>query len=264
VTYIGIGVLVGDVNLWYVAMYAGGALGLAVTFGVLGRSAARQRQLLTRLSRVDALTECLNRRGFEERMEAELSRIARNGGSAQLLLLDLDGFKGLNDTQGHAAGDALLVWVAETLRAATREQGAAGRLGGDEFVVLLTEPVDRPARARRGLHRHRDARRARHRLPEPVRPGRCRALPAEGRPAARGAGARDAGLSAGRQRAAGSVLSGPVRAREVLGVLTVARVPGRRAFTVDDLEMTSGFAHQAAVAIELARGLQLTRLKRAQ
>jgi diguanylate cyclase (GGDEF)-like protein len=140
--YVAIGLLVGSVDPWYVAMYAGGALVLAVSLGRLGRAAARQRQLLTRLSRVDPLTECLNRRGFEERMQAELSRLARTGGAAHLVILDLDGFKQLNDTQGHAAGDALLAWIGQTLHAETTARDAVGRLGGDEFVVLVTDPAD--------------------------------------------------------------------------------------------------------------------------
>jgi diguanylate cyclase (GGDEF)-like protein len=141
-TYVGIGIFVGDVDPWYVAMYIAGALTLAVTCGIQGHSAAMQRKLLTRLSRVDPLTDCLNRRGFEELSAAELPRLAQAGGTAHLLVLDLDGFKQLNDTRGHAAGDALLTWIGETLHATTTPQDVVGRLGGDEFVVLAPDPTE--------------------------------------------------------------------------------------------------------------------------
>ena len=96
----------------------------------------RHRDRLMRMSRTDPLTGCLNRRGFEERVAAELERTMREGGSVALVLLDLDNFKAVNDMNGHAAGDELLCWVVEGLRRAVRPLDSIGRLGGDEFAIL--------------------------------------------------------------------------------------------------------------------------------
>jgi diguanylate cyclase (GGDEF)-like protein len=88
----------------------------------------------------DALTGLRSRRYFEERLQEELARLRRNAGTTlSVLLLDLDGFKEINDGQGHAAGDRTLCWVAEFLTAHTRFTDAVCRLGGDEFVVLLPD-----------------------------------------------------------------------------------------------------------------------------
>jgi diguanylate cyclase (GGDEF)-like protein len=97
------------------------------------RLQGRLRHELTRLSRADPLTGALNRRGFAERVDAEIAR----GGVASLVLLDLDAFKEINDSQGHAAGDELLTWVVSALHGLVRPEDAVGRLGGDEFAVLL-------------------------------------------------------------------------------------------------------------------------------
>ena len=100
------------------------------------RNHDRQRQELRRVSRSDPLTGCLNRRGFEERFAAELSRAVRGDGMLAIVLLDLDDFKRVNDEHGHAFGDELLCWVVETMGAVVRPSDAIGRLGGDEFAVL--------------------------------------------------------------------------------------------------------------------------------
>lgn len=97
----------------------------------------RQRDELARVSRADPLTGALNRRGFEERLEAELADAARSGVPVTLVTLDLDDFKAVNDRAGHAAGDALLCTLVEHLDAEMRPMDALGRLGGDEFAVLL-------------------------------------------------------------------------------------------------------------------------------
>ena len=85
----------------------------------------------------DVLTPSLNRRGFVAAMRSAMAFCQRRDVPAVLLYLDLDGFKGVNDSLGHAAGDAALVQVAELLRASLRESDAVGRLGGDEFAVLM-------------------------------------------------------------------------------------------------------------------------------
>ena len=85
----------------------------------------------------DVLTPVLNRRGFVAAMKSAMAFCQRHGTPAVLLYLDLDGFKGVNDSLGHAAGDAALVHVASLLAANLRESDAVGRLGGDEFGLLM-------------------------------------------------------------------------------------------------------------------------------
>lgn len=88
-------------------------------------------------ARFDALTGLLNRRGFFEAIPQAISRANRNEKSLALLFIDLDGFKAVNDTLDHEAGDALLKEVASRLLRTLRETDVVARLGGDEFVVLL-------------------------------------------------------------------------------------------------------------------------------
>ncbi|WP_427788983.1 GGDEF domain-containing protein [Brevundimonas diminuta] len=85
----------------------------------------------------DVLTPVLNRRGFMTVLARNMAYCRRHGVEAALLYLDLDGFKAINDSLGHAAGDAALIAVAELLLANVRESDAVGRMGGDEFTVLL-------------------------------------------------------------------------------------------------------------------------------
>jgi diguanylate cyclase (GGDEF)-like protein len=96
-----------------------------------------RRSELARISRADPLTGCLNRRGFGERFEAELNAAQRSGQPLGLLQIDLDNFKEINDTNGHAAGDELLIWVVQMLVTTLRPTDSVGRLGGDEFAMLL-------------------------------------------------------------------------------------------------------------------------------
>jgi diguanylate cyclase (GGDEF)-like protein/putative nucleotidyltransferase with HDIG domain len=115
----------------------------------------RQREVLNAASRTDPLTGCLNRRGFEERVEAELDGCRRSGRSAALVVLDLDDFKLVNDTRGHEAGDELLLWTALRATEQLRPMDSLGRLGGDEFAVLV--PGAGPLEAREVANRLRDA-----------------------------------------------------------------------------------------------------------
>ncbi|MDQ6692660.1 MAG: EAL domain-containing protein, partial [Candidatus Dormibacteraeota bacterium] len=91
----------------------------------------------------DPLTNLANRVLFIDRLEHALSRSLRGGHRVCVLFLDLDDFKGINDIRGHAAGDQVLVAVAERLRAIIRPQDTAARFGGDEFVVLLEDLANR-------------------------------------------------------------------------------------------------------------------------
>jgi len=86
---------------------------------------------------VDPLLDIFNRRGFERELKRALAYVTRYGARAALVYLDLDGFKLVNDTYGHAAGDAVLKAVAATLAHNIRASDTVARLGGDEFAVLL-------------------------------------------------------------------------------------------------------------------------------
>ena len=97
---------------------------------------------LAHQARSDALTGLANRLNFREATARALARIERHNGMAGVLFLDLDGFKAVNDRFGHAAGDGVLVQVADRLRRVIRREDLVARLGGDEFAVLLTEIRD--------------------------------------------------------------------------------------------------------------------------
>jgi diguanylate cyclase (GGDEF)-like protein len=112
------------------------------------RNHTRQRAALIEVSRADPLTGCLNRRGFEDRVDAVLAAAARDGGEGAVLVLDLDHFKEVNDLHGHAAGDELLRWVVDTLVGSVRPGDAIGRIGGDEFALLLVDIATADALAR--------------------------------------------------------------------------------------------------------------------
>jgi diguanylate cyclase (GGDEF)-like protein/PAS domain S-box-containing protein len=99
----------------------------------------RAERRLRRLAHYDVLTGILNRRGFLSGMERELRRQRRHGGRGMLLLLDLDNFKRVNDSAGHAAGDEVLRGTADTLRRRLRMTDLVGRIGGDEFAALALE-----------------------------------------------------------------------------------------------------------------------------
>ena len=86
---------------------------------------------------LDPMLDILNRRGFERELVRAISYVKRYGTTAALVLIDLDGFKAVNDEYGHAAGDALLKAVARQLTAHVRASDIVARLGGDEFAVLM-------------------------------------------------------------------------------------------------------------------------------
>jgi GGDEF domain-containing protein len=122
------------------------ARGAAANAGLLAEIERLERELLRAEGKiaelearadVDPLLDILNRCGFERELNRSLSYIGRYGAAAALVYLDLDGFKAVNDRDGHAAGDALLKRVARALTAHVRASDVVGRLGGDEFAVLL-------------------------------------------------------------------------------------------------------------------------------
>lgn len=98
------------------------------------------RALLRRLSIRDPLTDLYNRRFFQQRLEEETERASRQNYLLFLVMLDLDGFKALNDTRGHQAGDEVLRRLADVLRRSTRSfVDSAFRYGGDEFAVIIPQ-----------------------------------------------------------------------------------------------------------------------------
>jgi len=125
-------------------------LGLPLALAVMGISLAallasliltwgrtERMQELERQASQDSLTGLNNRRRFEEDLAAAMARSRRESSRGALLMLDLDRFKQVNDSQGHPAGDQLIKEIAEVLRRRTRESDSLARLGGDEFAVIL-------------------------------------------------------------------------------------------------------------------------------
>jgi diguanylate cyclase (GGDEF)-like protein len=98
----------------------------------------RAEERVGHMARHDALTDLPNRVLLRERLEHELKRVKR-GECLAVLCLDLDQFKGVNDTLGHPIGDELLKLVADRLRGCTREPDTIARLGGDEFAIIMTQ-----------------------------------------------------------------------------------------------------------------------------
>jgi diguanylate cyclase (GGDEF)-like protein len=96
----------------------------------------RRSESLYQQAHFDALTGLINRHAFEDKLRESLSR-SRRGEKGVLLFLDLDGFKKVNDTEGHEAGDRLLVTISERLREALRPEDTIARLGGDEFAIIV-------------------------------------------------------------------------------------------------------------------------------
>ena len=99
-------------------------------------------EALMRQANYDALTHLPNRHYFTTTLEQSIQQAEQTGKPFALLFLDLDGFKPVNDTYGHGAGDELLRLVAGRLTASVREEDFVARLGGDEFVILLRNGVD--------------------------------------------------------------------------------------------------------------------------
>ena len=108
----------------------------------MSRSLRRHSEANRHLALHDTLTELPNRNLLHERLRRALAGRARSGGDVGLLLIDLDRFKDVNDTLGHATGDRLLQGVSERLVASVRVQDTVARLGGDEFAVVVAAPSD--------------------------------------------------------------------------------------------------------------------------
>ena len=107
--------------------------------------AQKQVKELEALALQDPLTGLANRRLATERMRIALAHGRRMASAMAVLYLDLDGFKGVNDTWGHGVGDLLLKTVAERLVSTVREEDTVARLGGDEFMISLWHVVNEGA-----------------------------------------------------------------------------------------------------------------------
>jgi diguanylate cyclase (GGDEF)-like protein len=119
-----------------VVAVAGGSVGV---LEAVRRRLESERSAMRRWALTDPLTGAANRRGFGERIDYEVSRHARARRQFAVVMIDLDGFKLVNDRFGHHAGDELLRDVADALGEAVRDQDTVARLGGDEFCVLAPE-----------------------------------------------------------------------------------------------------------------------------
>ncbi|HLB20859.1 MAG TPA: EAL domain-containing protein [Solirubrobacteraceae bacterium] len=139
ISFLAVALTAGGSSWAYQGAFAGALACTAAMSAWQAQNHKRQHKLLATASRTDPLTGCLNRRGFEERANAQIAAMQRRQRRGAVLVLDIDYFKPVNDTLGHAAGDELLCWVAQTLQRVVRPTDAVGRLGGDEFAVMLPE-----------------------------------------------------------------------------------------------------------------------------
>jgi len=117
------------------------------SLGVLEERLAGLLETEKRLSREDSLTGAFNWRAFDEKLNDERKRSSRNGHGTALLYFDVDNFKGLNDSFGHAFGDDVLKKVVLTIRSMMRGVDVVARLGGDEFAVLMPETSEGGAKS---------------------------------------------------------------------------------------------------------------------
>ncbi|MGQ0512589.1 MAG: diguanylate cyclase domain-containing protein [Betaproteobacteria bacterium] len=119
---------------------------MGTNLDITARKAGELR--LEQLANYDTLTGAANRNLFSDRLKQAIARCRRGKGRAALLYLDIDKFKRINDSLGHAAGDALLKEFAARLMACVRATDTVGRMGGDEFAVLLEDVSEEDAPAR--------------------------------------------------------------------------------------------------------------------
>lgn len=150
--------LLGDIAETQRNIVAGAVAVLALLYGILfaivkradglfkrqEKERERAEELIRHLANHDALTGLPNRRLLDDRLNQALFHAQRKGTRVALMLVDLDGFKAINDTYGHRAGDTTLKVVAKRLSDCVRNADTVARQGGDEFVVILTDLAQAP------------------------------------------------------------------------------------------------------------------------
>ena len=124
-------------GLWVAALYFLRARDYRRRLEAANRQLSRLNDELHEQATQDYLTGTLNRRAFTALLVSELERVKRYGGDLSLAIIDLDYFKRVNDSRGHAVGDAALQFLAENIRRSMRRSDALARLGGEEFALLM-------------------------------------------------------------------------------------------------------------------------------
>lgn len=186
----------------------------------------------------DPLTDMPNRVAFVENATARIEREHADGSRPVILLLDLDDFKGVNDTLGHAAGDELLVMVSERIRACIRDDDMAARLGGDEFALLVN---DQPTLAQAAA------------IAERLISAMAAAFPIQGHEVVVGASIGIA-MSAGPRQSADELLSNADVA------MYTAKAAGRRRFAVFDPSLHAAIIARHEMSAELTLGIARSEL----
>jgi diguanylate cyclase (GGDEF)-like protein len=131
-----------QIRLWPIEVKGNWVLRIGGTLQDISKTKEAERQL-EQLAYFDPLTGLANRTLFKRELSGELERLKHQGGDAALLLIDLDRFKDVNDSLGHAAGDLLLTRVAQFLKCLMPEEAIISRLGGDEFAIILRGQAER-------------------------------------------------------------------------------------------------------------------------
>jgi diguanylate cyclase (GGDEF)-like protein len=139
-------VSVNGASKWLAWVALAGLAAAGLLINMMGLRLIRSRRRLAtlnadlqRLARVDVLTGLSNRRDIEERLLGALSAARRHKSSLAVLLIDIDHFKRVNDTQGHQAGDAVLTATGQVIEMALRTEDSVGRWGGEEFLAVLPD-----------------------------------------------------------------------------------------------------------------------------
>jgi diguanylate cyclase (GGDEF)-like protein len=123
---------------------------IGVNFDITKRVMAEKK--IRQLAQTDHLTGLANRSALERFIKQEFARVERTGSKVGCLYFDLDKFKPINDTYGHAVGDKVLIEVAKRLQDTARKTDCAARIGGDEFVVIVTD-IENQVQINRALSR---------------------------------------------------------------------------------------------------------------